>query len=876
MDRMPDTVRLTTALGDRYVIERELGAGGMATVYLARDVKHDREVALKVLRPELFAVLGAERFLAEIKITARLDHPHILTLIDSGAIDGFLFYVLPYVRGESLRHKLEREKQLGIEEALSITRQIASALDYAHQRGVVHRDIKPENILLHEGEAVLADFGIALAVKEAGGNRLTETGLSLGTPQYMSPEQATGDRALDARSDLYSLAAVLYEMLAGEPPVTGATAQAMIAKLMTERPTRIRAVRDTVPEGIDAAVAKALSKVPADRFASAGQFVQELTAGARPSRQQEAQRPGRRGGGILVVAAIFAIAVLVAVTQSRRGGQVRVIQPDRAQLTFTGNAWVGGLSPDGQRLAFSTRKCTEAGYCNYDVMVQDVGGAGTSTVLSGWASIWEIDWTSDSRYLLVNGFQGTTGTWGPFAVPSLGGGQVRFLGCCDANLGPGDTALVAQRSAGGRQAWVKFVTLADGVVHDSLPVTIRPGGGHSAFPLPHGRLLVKQTWTGGAVISVVERTGRVVDSLVLGSDFNPGEATRDGRVFLANTTPDGTGTYDLLGWAIGDNGRFRARPDTVLRQVHGDYQQAPSGVLLNSDGPTDYEVWLMHRDGPASMRFTQRRLASGTAPLGGVVSFAGDKVLLWRRVPGGHSMSQLSLLPADSGAETLLGPPMELEDYEFNRTGDGLVLAVRAGADSIQLLTMQLPGGRRQPFGAVARADFGGIMALAGGGAVVLNPDNLRYQFVGVPGRRDTTFTVPEHQGTIEDFMPSSDGREMLTTGWDQGYDTVLIRRVSLADGRMTRLAAIYADGSAMPAYQPDGSLLIPIRETGNTTVWYRLPAAGGNLVRMGAPPRAADASYRQSADARTVVARVATKRPDIYIIRNFAELLPR
>jgi serine/threonine-protein kinase len=179
----------------------------MATVYLARDLKHDREVALKVLRADLSAVIGAERFLSEVRITARLDHPHILTLIDSGSADGIVYYVLPYVRGESLRAKLVREKQLGIDDALSVTRQIASALDYAHKQGVVHRDIKPENILFHEGEAVLADFGIALAVKEAGGNRLTETGLSLGTPQYMSREQATGDRALDARSDMYSLGA---------------------------------------------------------------------------------------------------------------------------------------------------------------------------------------------------------------------------------------------------------------------------------------------------------------------------------------------------------------------------------------------------------------------------------------------------------------------------------------------------------------------------------------------------------------------------------------------------------------------------------------------------------------------------------------------
>src|ERR671921_863303 len=207
------TLGAAAALDDRYAIKREIGAGGMAVVYLARDRKLAREVALKLLRPELGAVLGAERFLAEIRISARLDHPHVLKLLDSGEAGGLLYCVLPYVRGESLRQKLDREHRLGIDEALRITRQIASALDYAHRQGLVHRDIKPENILLQEGEAMLADFGIALAVQSAGGQRLTQTGLSLGTPQYMSPEQATGERSINARSDIYSLGAVTYEML---------------------------------------------------------------------------------------------------------------------------------------------------------------------------------------------------------------------------------------------------------------------------------------------------------------------------------------------------------------------------------------------------------------------------------------------------------------------------------------------------------------------------------------------------------------------------------------------------------------------------------------------------------------------------------------
>src|SRR4026209_1895829 len=263
----PTLERLRTALADRYRLERELGAGGMPPVYLAQDERHARAVALKVLRPELAALIGAERFLAEIKVTANLQHPHILPLFDSGEADGFLFYVMPYVQGETLRALLQREKQLGIDAAVGIARAVASALDYAHRHGVIHRDIKPENILLHDGQALVADFGIALAVSQAGGTRLTETGLSIGTPQYMSPEQAMGDRELDARSDVYSLGAMLYEMLAGDPPYPGHTAQASVAQVIPEKPRPLRLRRDTVPVHTAAAVHKALAKLPADRFA---------------------------------------------------------------------------------------------------------------------------------------------------------------------------------------------------------------------------------------------------------------------------------------------------------------------------------------------------------------------------------------------------------------------------------------------------------------------------------------------------------------------------------------------------------------------------------------------------------------------------------
>ena len=270
-------IRLNAALEGRYRVEREIGEGGMAVVYLADDLKHERKVALKVLKPELAAAVGAERFLAEIKVTANLQHPNILPLYDSGQADQFLYYVMPYIEGGTLRDKLNGEKQLAVEETIKIAKAVAGALSFACARSVIHRDIKPENILLQSGQALVADFGMALALSAVGGDRLTATGLSLGTPTYMSPEQASGDTQLDGRSDLYSLACVLYEMLVGEPPFTGPTALAVVARHMADPVPPPDTVRPDIPSGVVQALGKALGKTPSDRFASAAAFAEELT-----------------------------------------------------------------------------------------------------------------------------------------------------------------------------------------------------------------------------------------------------------------------------------------------------------------------------------------------------------------------------------------------------------------------------------------------------------------------------------------------------------------------------------------------------------------------------------------------------------------------
>ncbi len=314
---VPD--RLTAALSRSYRIERELGAGGMATVYLAEDLKHQRQVAVKVLKAELGAVLGAERFINEIRTTAALQHPHLLPLFDSGEADGFLYYVMPYVEGETLRARMDAERQLPVEETVRLVALLAGALDFAHARGVVHRDLKPENILLQAGQPIIADFGIALAVAQAGGERVTQTGLSLGTPHYMSPEQAAGTHTVDARSDQYAPGATAYEMLTGEPPHTGPTTPAIVARLMTERPRDIRATRAAVPAGVDAAIQRALEKSPADRFPSCGAFAEALAAGARAPAATSGittdapPRAAASGARRLAVGAVLALIAVASI-----------------------------------------------------------------------------------------------------------------------------------------------------------------------------------------------------------------------------------------------------------------------------------------------------------------------------------------------------------------------------------------------------------------------------------------------------------------------------------------------------------------------------------------------------------------------------------
>jgi serine/threonine-protein kinase len=573
-DQTSQLERLTSALASRYRIERELGHGGMATVYLAEDLKHHRKVAVKVLRPELAAVLGAERFLKEIEVTANLQHPQILPLHDSGEADSFLYYVMPYVEGESLREKLRREKQLAVEESIEIATAVASALDYAHRHGVIHRDIKPENILLHETQPVVADFGIALAVTAAGGTRLTETGLSLGTPEYMSPEQATGDRELDARSDVYSLGAVVYEMLTGDPPHAGNTIQAIIAKVLSEEPTPITRTRSLVPANVDAAVQRALAKVPADRFATASQFADALTnlAFALPTTGMPAgagvQAPGlwkRLSVGLAAFAAVMTVLFIWSLLRPWPESPVLKMSlalPEGEEVVEPVAGPALALSADGSTLVYLGSN--EAGGWQLWVRRRDELRA---TPMRGTEGAICPALSPDGREVVY-----VTGAPGPIKVVPLQGGTPRTL--VDSALWVGDW---------GEDGAVYYTDLALGISR------VPAGGGEpevittvdaAAGEVGHGPVNVLPS--GRGAVFTIERGGGVLTEDIAAVQFATGEVTVLARGTLARYAATG----HLL-WTTADGTLMAAPFDEHGLSLTGPAMPVLEGVRVNPIASTD-------------------------------------------------------------------------------------------------------------------------------------------------------------------------------------------------------------------------------------------------------------------------------------------------
>ena len=813
MSDQPD--RLNEALREHYTIGEEIGRGGMATVYLAEDLKHHRQVAIKVLKPELAAVLGGERFLNEISVTAHLQHPHILPLFDSGAAEGFLYYVMPFVGGESLADKLRRERQLRVEEAVRIATEVASALDYAHRHDVIHRDIKPGNIMLLDGQAMVVDFGIALAVTVAGGDRITETGLSLGTPEYMSPEQATGAYKLDARSDIYSLGAVLYQMLAGEPPHTGPTVQAVVARVITDRPRSIKASRDTVPVHVAAAVDVALAKLPADRFASAREFADALRHPIGVTLQHEVQSiPARSGAfkiaaivGWAAAAILLAITALVSTRTDETAGVRRwnVLLPDTAPLAFVGAAPLSVARP-------SVTIAPAGGVIAY------VAQRDTSTVL----------YVRDLAEPVAVPIPGSDGAYQPFFSPD--GQWIAFFSGSELKkvqvAGGRPTTLARLREPHGGD-WLSNdeILVAEQLGRQLSRVSAVGGQPHRMEHQPAARIGIPRLLQDGEwILCSTSARDIVLFSLVTGSTlvltsegFVPVPSADVSEVDAENRVSGSDPRFVAGGfilYAAGTDGVLMAVPfDQSSRQTRG----SPSPVL--SDVRVEASMGMAHFDvsdngtliyAPGSYAAMSRFVSLANGEVDSLpfesrvygtfrISPDGREVLV--EEPQSTGRTNVWLLDLDRRTHTQLFMSERLDSYSFDWWPDGrhIVYSGASGGAAQRHIVRQLPSGE--------------------GGSDTLSLDRFRFQAVSHDGSRMLVgdslglWSIPsdgtgapvfiDSLGAFGSFSP--DGEWVAFTLRVTGRSEVYLRSAS-GEGERTRISPF---GGEEAVWSPAGNELI-------------------------------------------------------------------
>jgi eukaryotic-like serine/threonine-protein kinase len=766
--------RLAAALADRYRIERELGHGGMATVYLADDLRHKRKVAIKLLRPELAAVIGAERFLAEITTTANLQHPHILPLHDSGEVDGMVFYVMPFVEGESLRDRLNRERQLPIAEAVRITTEVAGALDYAHRHGVIHRDIKPENILLHDGRALVADFGIALAATSAG-TRMTETGMSLGTPHYMSPEQAMGERHLDARTDVYALGCVLYEMLTGEPPFTGPSAQAIVAKVMTEKPTPPSATRDTVPEAVEDAVLTALAKLPVDRFATAAAFATALVAESQAGRRPRGAAGVRgRPSPSRVLIGVAALALLTSGAAAGRWlfGHGSGNGPRFRQRTFQIQAiYNARYAPDGQTIVFSATSSATSGPTDPGIFVIRPDYLEQTSLGFPDAQLLAVSSKGEIALLLHAVFVHHRLFTGTLARVALGGGAPREIlaGVREADWSADGSELAIIHDVAGRDRLEypigTVVYEASGYLSDPR---VSPDGRRIAFAEHPFR------WDDRGTVKIVDRTGKV-------SAVTPEYSTVEGLAWLQSGTEVAfSASRDnllLAAFAVSTGGRVRdllSGPGNLTTQ-----DVSASGQLLLTRDDQPYRVMLKTRAD------TNERDASWLdVSFGSHVSPDGSFLAFTDGGPDARHFYDVMLRRTDGGQAARLG-----EGAAGGFSPDGKWVAGLIFSSPPRLVLYPTgPGAERRvdigTFESIGWADWfpdGNSILLCGNHAA----EASRCYRQPVAGGAGQSVTPP---GTIRGLV-SPDGREVLAFAPALGH-----RRYPVTGG----------EGAAIPGLAPD------------------------------------------------------------------------
>ena len=822
-------------------------------MYLATDVRHERKVAVKVLRPDLSASIGSERFLQEIRIAARLGHPHIVPLLDSGAAGPHgetLYYVMPYITGESLRQRLAREGELPVSDAVRIMRDVADALVYAHEHGVVHRDIKPENILLSGRHALVTDFGVAKAVSEATGrSRITTAGIALGTPAYMSPEQAAADPHVDHRADIYALGVVGYEMVAGDPPFTGGTPQQVLAAHMTEAPRPVSVRRPVVPPALADAIMRCIEKKAADRWQSAESLLAQLeivqttpTGGSTPTDTRPVaavSAPARRRR--LMVAGTAALLVAIAALGLWRTGwfsrdlAAAVTLRDRTQLTFTGRIQTPSISPDGKQLAYVTKECTET-TCTYSVHVQDIGGTASRRVLEGAASVYFIEWSPDRRHLLVSGTIG--GRWGVNLVAMLGGPARRVeMGGFGSGGGAtffagGDSLLQVPPISADSVQWIRVTTLA-GAIRDSIRIETEGlrVGGVAAVPGTPWIMVALALVEPGFQYRIIDRQGR--EAARTTGPFGEARMSADALwLAIRGEAEQATVTRTPLDPA---SGRLGSRTDTVYTGRFTSFSvTADGGALAVDDGAYQHSVYALEMSDVLAGRFPDsRRIAHGSTPVWAQLSHDGSRILLRRSLPGSGGAADIrwSLQPFDGGVESPLALPAGT-DRAFWEDPKTLAITARQGTGRRFALLDIGTGARRNDF--IAPDSSVWDWEPMPGGEWIWIRDGLAMQ-IHSAGR---TRTIPKPDSyEFVTSLSSSPGGRVAFAGWNTGTaDTMRVSELSLPGGTVIPWASEFVDDGSFRVLG-DGSMFFHAWETASTAVLYHLTAPGLKR-RLGMIPR--------------------------------------
>jgi serine/threonine protein kinase/Tol biopolymer transport system component len=878
---------VTDVIGDvqraftSYVIERELGSGGMATVYLAQDKKHDRRVAIKILHPELAAALGAERFLQEIRVIANLQHPHILGLIDSGVIGddgGDLrrrpYYVMPYIDGESLRQRLDREQQLPITDAVRIATEVASALDYAHRHGIIHRDIKPANILLHDGSAIVADFGIALAVSHAAGSRLTETGASIGTPTYMSPEQAFGEKTLTARTDIYSLGVVTYEMLCGEPPFSGPTVQAILLRAMTEQPRPLTVVRPKVPAHVNAAVLHALEKIPADRFGSGREFAEALSnpsfTSVAPATTAGRAAPFDRRAKFTMYGGAVAMVLLLATALWGRTRPKPSPQVLRYKLSFdSAESIVAGgsystrlaLSPDGSTLAYvgmggrrpimirprdQLHATAVPGTEGLTTPFFSPDGQRVAAMIEGTIRVTSLN--GAPPLVVTDSLMGVAGgTWSPDGFMYVDGDGYSSLLRVEPKVGAVAKRFTRLDSASGEidHSWPAALPNGKGVLFTitsvgkktansgmsySIGVADIPSGNHRVllndavcaqyappgylFYVTTSRTLMAVAFNQNSM-KVTGAPTRVVDAMRLGSLGSVDLAVSNGTLIYG--TGVGQGKSEFV-WVTRDG---KSQPvDSTWQGFFRNPVLSPDGtqVVVEAVASDSTNVWIKRLDQGPTSRLTfdgNQNLSPAWTPNGQSITFtsnAGGSYNVWTKRADGSAPAALQLRATQGAGGTQWSPDGKWLLFGASRSGQSPILGTRVGVDTI-------------PVSLVASKFTEGPPAIS--------PDGRWLAFSSHESGRTEVYVVPFPNTTVAKWAISSQGgeepiwshsgRELFYRDGAGNLVAVEVRTTpTFSVGRSTALfsAAGFRSASPQPQYavSPDDRRFLMIRPFAGTT----------------------------------------------------------